>query len=327
MTAKVKLPVFEVLSDAFSFGWKKLIQLIVLYVTSTVVIFGPLFALALTLFPDLLSDLNALNSFNLESDLEGVEGGDLAPEEALANAFDQIAPYIPMIILFILGAILQGAIFSTAVIRNITQGEAVWLMKINKNVFRYILASIVVGLLIIPIYLLVGAVGLAGYTLAQQLAEFGTLIMILTVLLCICALIYLIVRISFIPVAVVSNSKFELRAGWNATKGNVLRIIGLFILAVILFMTIMIPVAIVFFAIGLDELMAGTMVSEGSIDENPLIALELLFGSFTSPSMTAINLIGTLLEVYLTAVMAALSAFAFAYMTGIKEPTEDRQEL
>ena len=92
MSTRAKLPVFEVVEEAFRYGWRKLPALLFLSLTASVLIFGPILALTFPSMMDLIAQFSALGTIESEPDPTFV--------------MDLMVTFVPIILLLMIGCLL-----------------------------------------------------------------------------------------------------------------------------------------------------------------------------------------------------------------------------
>jgi hypothetical protein len=299
MSDRNKLAVIDTIADAFSFGLKKLPSVLVLYLTVAILIFGPILYLAYPMAIDLIQFFKEI-------------GEDVDPEELA----EQIIPFMPVIFLVVVGALFQHAIITPLIIRNITHGETLWLLRINKNTFRYILAAIVIGIFMMLAYFAFAAL-VAGAAIATDgNQDLQGIIIALSVVIGIILMIYFIVRLSLIPIDIVAQSSFAIGRGYGVSKGNVLRLIGL----IIIVMAAMMVIGMIYQVVITILMVAGGIAFLPSdfdaVEQDPALLMEHLMALLTSPIMVIVVVFSIVLDAFQTAVMTSAPVFAYRRLVG-----------
>lgn len=294
MSNRTKLAVIDTIADAFNYSFKKLPSLVVLYLSTTILIFGPILWLAYPLVIDFFQFFTEV-------------GENVDPEEFA----EQIIPFAPIIGLLVLGSLLQYVVITSLIIRNISHGETLWLIRINKNTFRYIVAAIVVSLLMVVVYAGFAAIIAGAVISAGENQEMLGPVVALSVLAGLFVFVYFLVRLSLIPIDVVAQSNFAIGRGFRVSRGNVLRLIGL---GVIVFAAILAIAMIAQIVISILLLAGGLAFFPSDLDaveQDPSLLIGHLMALLTSPIMVIVIVFSVILDAFQTGVMTSAPVFAY----------------
>lgn len=126
-------------------------------------------------------------------------------------------------------------------------------------------------------------------------------------------LLYFFLRLSVWPPAVVATRRLALIHAWRLTKGNALRMLGLFALGVASLYVIMIPLGIAFgmFMITHREMFDAMRDAGGPME------LHRMMRDSIGPYLPIVALVEVLVYTALTGLMVALVSFAYKALNGI----------
>jgi len=315
MSTRAKLPVFEVVEEAFKFAWRKLPALLILTITTSILIFLPIFLIVLALT---LSDFGLFSLFDATSTAELETAVEVTPVADWTLGVSVVL----FAILIILAVSLYYSIIISQIIRSVMYGERLWLIRINRNTFRYLLAIVVVMLLSIPVLVLASApIGIGVYlTDATDIPE--GLILAPAILVALMILVFFFSRLWLVPVDIVTRAKFAIAHGFKAGRSNAWRLFGVFIVVAITTNVIMLVSLLIL--LPLSMLSPVTLAPEAieTIETDPAILVDLFSASFTAPFAIAYSVLSTLIQTLLLGVTYSAPVFAYRHLIGSNMPTE-----
>jgi len=308
MRTRARLPVLQTVAEVFTFTFRKFPSLFVLTFVAAVIV-EPLTFLSLQFT------------------------GSFAEFASLAQsgvATDRIIASLPntglCVLIVLMGALLFLALIAVPIIRHITHGERLWLIRINANTLRYMLIQFPVIFILVGIAMLAltATATLSGvFTITPVELDMMTLLLLFPVII---ALAYFGVRLSLVPVAAVASGLLNFDQGLALTKNNGFRLL-------LIILMIGIPVLIVGL-IAMDAVLQLYMTDRDSLaavgepdashifNGGPRQILELYGYIFSKPAFIAANTIVFLFLAFAAGSM--LSAPAIAYRKLTRSVSSDR---
>jgi hypothetical protein len=301
MSTRAGLPVLQTVADVFTFAFRNFPSLFVLTFVAAVIV-EPLTFLS----------LQFTGSF--------AEFASLAHSGVVTDRIIASLPKTGLCLLIVLmGALLFLALIAVPIIRHITHGERLWLIRINTNSFRYMLSQFPVILILVGIAVFaLTAISAFGGIFTDTSGEPGvmTLLLLFPVII---ALAYFGVRLSLVPVAAVASGSLNFDQGLALTKNNGFRLL------LIILMTGM-PVLIVGL-IAMDAVLQLYMTDQDSLaavgepdashifNGGPKQILELYGYIFSKPAFIAANMIVFLFLAFAAGSMLSAPAIAYRKLT------------
>ena len=282
MNTRVSLPVFQTVMDTFAFALSKFPSLFVLT-----------FVAAIITEPLTFLSLQFTGAF---AGLASLAQPGVSTERFIAS----LPNSGPGLLIVLMGVLFFLALITVPIIRHITHGERLWLIRINSRTFHYMLSQLPVLLILVGIILL---------WLDAAAMKFLLWLPVLIVLS------YFGARLSLVPVDAIVSGSVNIRNGLSLSRNNGLRLL-LIILAVGLPILIVGLVAmdavLQLYSADQDPLATASELDASYIfDGGPGQILELYGHIFSRPAFIAANMI-----VFLFLAIAAgalLSAPAIAY--------------
>ncbi len=302
MSTRAGLPVFQTVADIFAFTFKKFPSLFVLTLVSAVIA-EPLTFLCLQLTGS-FADLAALQYSSLFTDRSS------AP---LAASWLGLS-------IALLGVLLFFALSAVPIIRHLTHGERLWLIRINTSSPRYILSQLPVILILLGIILLVLTATTAFVGVVTNTPQDHGVMTFLLLLPVIITLAYFGVRLSLVPVAAVARGSLNIYQGLALTKNNGFRLLSIILiiaLPLLLVGLVAMDVVLQLYATDQNSLSAVSEPQESQIfNGGPRQIIELYSYTYSKPAFIAANAIVFLFLAF--AAGSLLSAPAIVYRKLIK---------
>jgi hypothetical protein len=310
MSTAAKLPVFHIVEDAFKFAWRKLPALVLLTFTTLLVFFIPVALLMFGALGSIFAEVAATGTFDqtTEANFTGTSIGLI------------ILAYL----LLIIGILLFYATIITQIIRSVIHGERLWLIRINRNTFLYVLATIVVGLLFIPVYFLVAAPIVAGIV-AMEAGELSGWVLVPAILAALLIMLFFAVRLSLVPIDVVAKGRFAVGAGFKAGRGNTWRLFGVYLVMFIMILVVEIVALLILMPLSILSPVALSPEVIASAETDPTILMDALAPLMSAPFMIAFFAFWLLLWNFLIGVTYSAPVFAYRHLTEteIEDDSED----
>ena len=268
MSTRVKLPVFEVVEEAFKFDWRKLVALAVLNLTIELLFLVPLVILFFYVFADSFPGLSSVGDFE-DGAVYEIPTAD--PNTSGYQTSDLFFPsgFWMVLGLMIFVLFLIFLIIGTQITRSITHGERLWLIKINRYTFRYFIALLIVLPLILLVELATAAPIIGALSLADNLDVSKPLLLVPAIMISAMIFVYFFARLWLFPVVSVAQERISFTAAFKAAKGNSWRIIGVWLVTFILMIVMFLVAQLVLYPLSI--LSGSTAESEV---ENTLAILE-----------------------------------------------------
>lgn len=301
MSTRTRLPVLQTVRDVFTFVIRKFPSLFVLT-----------FVAAFIAEPLTFLSLQFTGSF--------AEFASLAQSGVAADRIFASLPKTGLCLLIVLiGTLLFFALIAVPIIRHITHGERLWLIRINTSTLRYMLSQFPVILILVGIALFtLTATAAFGGALTNTPREPGlmTLLLLFPIII---ALAYFGVRLSLVPVAAVASGSLNNNQGLAVTKNNGFRLLMIILM-------IGLPILIVGL-IAMDAVLQLYMTDQDSLaavgepdasyifNGGPKQILELYGYIFSKPAFIAANAIVFLFLAFAASSMLSAPAIAYSKLT------------
>jgi len=304
MSTRVSLPVFQTVMDTFAFAFRKFPSLFILT-----------FVAAIITEPLTFLCLQFTGTF--------AEFASLAQPGVFTDHF--VASLLksgPGLLIVLMGVLSFLALITVPIIRHITHGERLWLIRINSRTIPYMLSQLPVLLILAGICLFfLKTTTVFGWDLTNTPVESGTIRFLLW-LPVIIALSYFGVRLSLVPVAAVASGSLNIGNGFSLSRNNGFRILLIILmvgLPILIVGLIAMDAVLQLYSTDQDLLAAaGEPDASYIFNGGPGQILELYRYIFSRPAFIAANMI-----VFLYLAIAAgtlLSAPAIAYCKLTKGP-------
>lgn len=225
--ATTKLPVFQALEDSFSVTSSNFLSILKVMLLPAIAITAAQYYFFMPRFAELLPSLEKLQT----GDTSGI-----GPEFWTAYA-------TTMGIMFVL-VILFLAIIAVPIVRLGALDEKPGLLRLDGVVFKY-LAMLIVFPIILIIALAPGVGLMVG---ADYLVNEGALpdyALTIAFILMFIYFFFMEYRLILVPVDVAVSGQFRISGGWQASRGNVLRLFGAHFLFVIILIVVLIIAVII----------------------------------------------------------------------------------
>lgn len=315
MSNRVKLPVFDTVIAAFKYPAVRFLQVVKVGILPTLLVYGPIFLLAWWAFDSLWPEISAT--------LEQIDTNDDMTMESMA-ASRGLTVLNGFSTLFRLAGLIFTAMITVPLTRAIVSEETPGFLRLDRAVWWYALGQIVFVLVVMGIILgVIGAsVGLAAIATNGFESEGGEGAAVAIGLVGFLVLIFLLVRISLFLPEVAMTGRFGFRASYAMTRGNVWRIIGLFLVTIIALLALWTVVCLVLFGVG-AVLFGGAIadLASAGIDEDPAIILEWMKETLVSPAGGFMAALLLVFSVYYTGFSIALPAFMYKALQGNRPET------
>lgn len=304
MSTHIRLPVFQTVADIFAFTFREFPSLFVLAFVAAVIT-EPLTFLCLQ-FTGAFAEFASLAQPGVFTD----------------HFVASLLKSGPGLLIVLMGVLLFLALIAVSIIRHITHGERLWLVRINSRTIPYMLSQLPVLLILVGICLFFLKTTTAfGWDLLNTLVEPGTIRFLLW-LPVIIALSYFGVRLSLVPVAAVASGSLNIGNGFSLSRNNGFRILLIVLivgLPILIVGLIAMDAVLQLYSTSQDPL-AGTGEPDASyiFDGGPRQILELYRYIFSRPPFIAANMVVfTFLAI---AAGSMLSAPTIAYYKLTKGP-------
>jgi ABC-type multidrug transport system fused ATPase/permease subunit len=302
MSEKVKLQIVDTLGEALSFAWKKLPVIIFVTLIPTVILIGPVFYFVLTQFGDLFSELSTL--------AQSAEGEvDDAQLETIALT---ILPIYAIFLLMLPLHLLYYAMISVPLNRYIVLSERPGPIRLDRYVWRYFFGQIVFWFLSVGIILGIMGPVVAAIIALKDYGDGGEFATVAIGFFGVGLVIFLLVRLSLFMVEVSINGKFNVRNAFKMTRGNFWRLVGVFLLFIVLFMALSFVFEIVFYGFGALALFSNIGAIEAATETEDIGAIfAALRDMVLSPIGGIFAGIFALYLLFITGLQVAMPAFVY----------------
>ena len=282
MSTHVRLSVLQTVVDIFIFSFRKFPSLFVLTLVAAVIA-EPLTFLSLQ-FTGTFAEFASLAQSSVVTD----------------RIIESLPKTVLGFLIVLMGALLFLALIAVPIIRSVTHGERLWLVRINTTTPGYMLAQL-------PVILILAGIGFVA------VIESGAVTLVLSP--AIIAFSYVGVRLSLVPVDVVASGSLNFSKGLALSKYNGFRLLVIMLLTGLPVLIVgLISMETVLGLYGTDN-GSVTVVSEPSSSQifhgGPRQILELYIYTYSRPDFVAANGIVFLFMAFAGGIM--LSAPAIAY--------------
>jgi hypothetical protein len=298
MAKHTKLPVFEVVGEAFVFAWRKFPAIIVLNLTAVLFLAGPVLLLGWGLYVEFFGTLDPNIKF--------------LPAEHQPELFMRI---MPIAIFYMAAAFLISPVIYTVIISHLVKGKSLWLPKLNFNTLRYFFTSAIISFSSAAVLALASAFYLLIITALSHTETYNVPGSVIAAIFMTLVAFYFIVRFSLVPIDVIAESKIGISKGYAVSKGHFWRLLGMYMVMLIVLLVIML---IMGFVLSPIQQMLFKDVAEQAADVpagDAATVLSTFSAGQSSPGLIAYNIFTSLLQIYLAAVMVALPAIAYVRIT------------
>ena len=294
MIKRFRLPVIQTVMDAFTFAFRKFPSLFVLTLVASVFI-EPLMFLVLQVTGS-FAEFSLFAQSGLSTDYP----------------IDSIYKILLGVLIILVAVLLFFALIAVPIIRHVTHGERLWLVRINTTTPGYMLAQLPVILILAGIaFVAVIESGAVTLVLSPVIIAFG----------------YVGVRLSLVPVDVVASGSLNFSKGLALSKYNGFRLLVIILLTGFPVLIVgLISMEIVLGLYGTDDGSVTVVGEPGSsqiFHGGPRQILELYIYTYSRPAFVAANGIVFLFMAFAGGVM--LSAPTIAYRKLAKGIVRRRQ--
>jgi len=240
MSDAAKMPVVDTVFGTYGFAFKRFLTIVKVALLPSILLMGPILLLVLTQLGGLFETIIAF--------AETAEGTEPSEEDIKALMMS-LMPFVGVMMLMLPLQMLYTSMLAVPLHRAIVLGETPGFFRIDGLVWRYFFGQIIFCFLIVAIVLAVFVpMGLGIGLIEGALGEgqtAGVLATLGLVLISIVLALFLIIRLCLFMVEISVSGQFGVRAAFARTSGNVWRIIGAFLLYLLLFIGVSIVMEIV----------------------------------------------------------------------------------
>lgn len=223
MSDAVKLPVVDTLAQSLGFAAKRFPTVIKAALLPSLIIYVPILWIMATSLGGLMEMI---------PDLAEMEGQSTVSDDQAMELFAALAPFYVTMLLLMPLSLLYNATVAVPLSRAIVLDETLGFLRLDGIVWRYFFGQILFGLLILGVMLAI--FGAAAAAIASlEAAEVPEIASVAVGLFALIAFLFATIRLSLFMVEIAVSGKFGVRASFKVTRGNVWRLVGYGVLAII----------------------------------------------------------------------------------------------
>lgn len=309
--ATVKLPVFKVISDTFEYAFKNYGSVLKVMFIPTLIFFGFTIFYFLPRFMEIIPAL-------VELENSGGTDPDNLSEATIRQFVSLLIFYFGFVFTIVILAPIYAAVTTVPMIRQSAIDEKPGWLRFDGATLRFFAMSYVLPFILmlplIPVFL-----SLDYFVQNIEIENPNIAMIVLGVLAVVLVYLFFIIRLFLAPTDAAVSGEFRLSAAWQMTRGNVWRVVGLFILMAIIFAIIgsLIELAVVLMAILLFAINGSGVGLLEQLDaaESPQAVFDLLGGLIYSPGFAALAVLVFLGVSFLTGVQNGLLGKIYRELT------------
>lgn len=307
MSDVVKLSVIDTLAQSLGFAAKRFPTVVKAALLPSLIIYLPILWITATSLGGLME---------MVPELTQMEGQSAVSDEQALEFVGALAPFYLAMMLLMPLSLLYNAMVAVPLSRAIVLDEKPGFLRLDGVVWRYFFGQILFCLLILGVML--ATFGAAAAAIASlEAAEAPEIAGVAVGLFALLAFLFVTIRLSLFMVEIAVSGKFGVRASFKVTRGNVWRLVGFGILALIVVIVLSIGFEISFSIFGLLALAGNFNAMEAAAEANDIEAiLEAIRGMIISPVGGTFAVVYMVYILFLTGFQTALPAFIYKNLGG-----------
>lgn len=307
MSDKTKLPVIDTLTAALGFATKRFPTVVKAALLPSLLIYLPILWITATSFG---------NMMDMMPGFVEMEGGSTLSDEQALELVGTLAPFYFAMLLLAPLSLLYNAMVAVPLTRAIVLDETPGFLRLDGIVWRYFFGQILFVFLIFGLMLVIcGAAAAAIVSL--EAAEMPEIAGVGVGLFALLLFLFVVIRLSLFMVEVAVSGKFGVRASFRVTRGNVWRLVGMGLLALLVIIVLSIGIEIILAIFGAFALATNFEAMEAAATTKDIEAVfDALHTMIISPIGGAFAAVYMIYTLFLTGFQMALPAFIYKNLGG-----------